>query len=86
MTRLKIIVYFAAIIASTVRYEYFADTRSWTSARADCVAKGGDLASIADAAENDLVRSVAATASWIGGNDRDNEVRWHHTVADVCAE
>jgi hypothetical protein len=60
-------------------YRYFTDKKNWFDARAACQALGGDLASMANAAENDFVHSIVIpkeTAPWIGFNDQGSEGSW----------
>jgi hypothetical protein len=42
---------------------------SWDAAQASCAGNGGHLASVADAGENDFVRSLAAGTFWLGLRD-----------------
>jgi hypothetical protein len=53
-------------------------TRDWQPARDNCIAKGADLASIHDQAENDFITSTMVGLAgsgrfWIGLNDRSSE-------------
>jgi len=59
-------------------YKYFEDPKNWTSARNDCIAQGGDLASTANAAENDFIHSITPNDRfpWIGFNDIASENSW----------
>ena len=59
-------------------YKWFAGTKNWSDARTHCQTFGGDLASVADAAENSFVHSLAddSTASWTGFNDQASEGSW----------
>jgi len=48
---------------------------NWTEAEKDCTSKGGHLASIHSAAENNFVSNLAPSKSlWIGGTDAAVEV------------
>jgi hypothetical protein len=49
---------------------------TWTEANDKCVANGGRLVEIANAAENDFVRSKIGAAAWIGLDDRTVEGTW----------
>lgn len=60
-------------------YQYFTVTKNWADARADCQARGGDLASIGDAGENSFVHGLiqpTEDAPWIGFNDQASEGSW----------
>ncbi len=59
---------------------------NWTEGEKDCTSKGGHLASIHSAAENNFVSSLAPSNSlWIGGTDAAVEVGftiWLHTLEE----
>ncbi len=51
-------------------------TSTWTEANDKCVANGGRLVEIANAAENDFVRGKIGAAAWMGLDDRTVEGTW----------
>ena len=59
------------------RYFFCGEGASWVDARAECVARGGDLAVIEDAEENAYLREQAANIAranwWIGLSDSADE-------------
>ena len=73
-------------------YQLIISPKSWESARADAITRGGYLAEIDDLAENEAIYSqlqaragsIATRASdggdsryvWLGGTDRNNEGQW----------
>ena len=59
-------------------YWFCTDNRDWSPSQNDCQAKGGNLASIHDMAENDFIASTMVSLGingrmWMGMNDRDSE-------------
>ena len=63
---------------STPRFEYHPGTGSWSAARATCVSRGGDLASIHSAAENAAAFALVpqGESAWIGLTDSAQEGTW----------
>jgi hypothetical protein len=61
-------------------YALFTDLRTWSSANALCESRGGHLATVASATENEVVRSLIANGgqwhAWLGLSDADNEGTW----------
>lgn len=53
--------------------------KPWSSARASCVAWGGDLAGLGSQAEIDFVTGKVPIAMWIGGTDAANECAYSWT-------
>lgn len=49
---------------------------TWAEAGERCASNGGKLVEIADAAENDFLRTKLSTAAWIGLEDRTVEGTW----------
>lgn len=50
---------------------------SWGAARNACTAQGGHLATVASPQENDVVRALLSTGSWIGlSQDGDGSASW----------
>jgi cysteine-rich repeat protein len=47
--------------------------KNWGDARADCQARGGDLAAISTPAEHDFLEPKTTTEAWIGGTDAATE-------------
>jgi hypothetical protein len=74
------------------------EPRTWTAAREGCLAWGGGLAIVGDAAENDfLTANLAGASRWIGANDRGvsgvfgcgrggDEGAWYWASANMPAE
>jgi hypothetical protein len=65
-------------------YRYFTEKMNWADARADCQARGGELASIANEAENSFIHGIVdpgETAPWIGFNDHASENSWQWSDA-----
>jgi hypothetical protein len=56
---------------NNVLYTFCTSAKSWTAARAECIASNIDIAIIDDAAENEFVR--ANGDSWVGTSDQDEE-------------
>jgi hypothetical protein len=57
-------------------YIFVATATDWATARADCVSKGGDLASITTDPENVYVAAGISDTSWLGGTDAASEGTW----------
>ena len=58
-------------------FTYHSSPKSWEAARADCMARGGDLASIHSAAENQQAFELSRGGNmWLGLNDRAAEGKW----------
>jgi cysteine-rich repeat protein len=64
---------FATAAATGHCYFMIDDGRDFGEAEGDCASRGGHLASIADADENNIVAQVADQSVWIGANDQSNE-------------
>jgi hypothetical protein len=61
----------------TYTYTYFAASISWMNARTQCLASGGDLASIHSAQQNAAVQTAAGGSNaWIGLSDSQTEGVW----------
>ena len=62
---------------SKAGFSYHSSPKSWGAARADCKARGGDLASIHSAAENQQAFELSRGGNmWLGLNDRAAEGKW----------
>ena len=63
------------------------NAKNWNNAEKDCNSKGGHLASIHSAAENNFVSSLAPSNNlWIGGTDAAVEVVTHIVACtDPCS-
>lgn len=63
-------------------YELIARKRTWSSAKKDCRGRGGDLADVTSATEQDMLHGKQLyfynQSVWLGLNDRMNEelFRW----------
>ena len=59
-------------------YKYFSGQYSWNGAQMNCDnwAFGGHLVTITSGAENNFVKTLAASQSWIGASDSNNEGVW----------
>jgi hypothetical protein len=65
------------------QYFFCTHDRTWTDARAKCLAVAQDLVRIDDQAENDFIESQISTPDWwIGGSDRVTENTWTWTIGD----
>ena len=66
-------------------YELFAVTTTWKQAKEICESRGGYLASINSAEENEKLTNLAANLSnyvWIGGSDEGTEGNWYWVNGD----
>ena len=62
---------------SSGAFSYHPSPKSWEAARRDCQSRGGDLASIHSAAENQMAFELSRGGNmWLGLNDRAVEGRW----------
>ena len=62
---------------SSGTFSYHSSPKSWEAARRDCQSRGGDLASIHSAAENQKAFELSRGGNmWLGLNDRAVEGRW----------
>lgn len=64
-------------------YTFVTTAIDWASARADCVTRGGDLASITTDAENLFVEAAIPDTSWLGGTDAASEGTWLWSNGDA---
>jgi len=58
-------------------YKRIEQLLTWNDAQQNCVAYGGNLASVQSAQENDFIFGITMTQrTWIGGNDIENDGTW----------
>ncbi|MFH1530683.1 MAG: LamG-like jellyroll fold domain-containing protein [Pseudomonadota bacterium] len=66
-------------------YKYFSGQFSWNGAQMNCGnwATGGHLATITSGVENNFVKTLAASVSWIGASDGQNEGVWKWVTGEA---
>ncbi|KAL9974659.1 hypothetical protein ACROYT_G011722 [Oculina patagonica] len=57
-------------------YKLVSDLRTWSAAKTHCESLGSLLASIHSREENDFVRTLISTQTWLGGTDIASEGTW----------
>ena len=70
--------------AGEVKYERIEGGYTWQEAKADAEDRGGHLATITSAEENDLIREISGGGSvWIGGSDAEQEGQWQWVTGET---
>ena len=69
--------------AGEVKYERIQGSFTWQQAKTDAENRGGHLATITSAEENNLIRQIASEGSvWIGGSDAAQEGQWQWVTGE----
>ena len=70
--------------AGEVKYERIQGSFTWQQAKTDAENRGGHLATITSAEENNLIRQIASEGSvWIGGSDATQEGQWQWVTGEA---